>query len=246
MRVEVILFDWGGTLTGVDRQPAALRRGAIEAARILGHADAGDAALALTRDILSTEAKAAADPSHRETDLRSVLADWASRLSPPADAERLAKAGDALGEAWVGSLDPIPGTIDALRELRERGYQLGLVSNCSVPTEYCRREFARQGLARLMDVSVFSSEVGYRKPSWIIYEEAIRRASPQARPADLSRVLFVGDSPACDVLAPAEMGMRTALVKRPPGIWPAEDYARARPDFRIDHVRELVDLLETG
>ena len=37
MQVEVILFDWGGTLTSVDRQAAALRRGAVRAAEIIGN-----------------------------------------------------------------------------------------------------------------------------------------------------------------------------------------------------------------
>ena len=37
--------------------------------------------------------------------------------------------------------------------------------------------------------------------------------------------------------------MKTALINRAPGIWPAADYARARPDLRIDAVAELPALL---
>ena len=242
--MEVILFDWGGTLAMVDRQADALRRGSMEAAGIVAGPNDSEAATRLLAAFFSAEAEAGADLVHREVDMWAVLARWASSTGRPVDAHRLAAAGQALGRAWTGSLDRVPGALEAVRWLRDRGYRLGLVSNCSIAPDYCHQELARQGFAGLLDLVVFSSEVGYRKPAAAIYEEAIRRAYPAGRPADLSRVLFVGDSPALDVIAPAGMGMKTALVVREPGIWPEADYARARPNLRINAVTELPALLD--
>jgi FMN phosphatase YigB (HAD superfamily) len=243
MQIDVILFDWGGTLAEVAGQAEALREGAVAAGRLLDHDGSADHADQLVADVLAAEIRAAADSTHREANLLAVLADWASSAGMPTDPDRLAEAAHLLGQTWVGCLDPIPGVADAIRSLRQAGRRTGLVSNCSVPPEYCRQEFDRQGLTDVMDFAVFSSEVGYRKPAEVIYAKAIERAGSEGRPADPSTILFVGDSPALDVIAPAAMGMRTALVSRPPGAWPADDYERARPDFRIDHVSELIELL---
>jgi putative hydrolase of the HAD superfamily len=130
-----------------------------------------------------------------------------------------------------------------LAELRGRGYRIGLLSNCAVPMPYSLQELERQGFAELLDPIVFSSEVGYRKPSPQVFHEAVRRAYPAGPPDELARVMYVGDSPRLDVTAPASLGMRTALVTREPGVWPEEDYAAARPDLQIDAVTQLPDRL---
>lgn len=243
MQIDVILFDWGGTLAEVRTQAEAFLTGAAKAGRILCGQAVDQDVQRLGRAIISAEATAAADPGHREADLTAVLADWAMIINPNFTREQLAAARDALGMQWIGSLEPVPGAIEAVRELHERGLRIGLVSNCSVPVEYCRKELARQGFAGMMDFAVFSSDVGYRKPSRVIYETALERAFPGGEERDASRVLFVGDSPAFDVIAPAAMGMRTALVASPSGFWPDEDHARAKPDLRLESVAELPAML---
>lgn len=237
MNVRWIFFDWGGTLAQVVSQNDRLTAGAREAARILAPGNP-DSAASLIERILGLEAVAAADPEMREGDVHACLRDWAATVGT-ATPDQLARAADALGNAWIGSLETLPGVHAALRTLRERGYRMGLVSNCLVPPAYCGREFARLGLAEFMDFVVFSSEVGYRKPSPIIYATAIERAAGGGEPPKPSDILFVGDSPAFDVMKPAELGMRTALVRCYRGIWPAGDYERARPDLRIDGVADL-------
>jgi putative hydrolase of the HAD superfamily len=129
--------------------------------------------------------------------------------------------------------------VQALTELRGRGFRLGLVSNVWIPPGFCRLELQREGFGELLDFAVFSSEVGFRKPSPVIYEAGLRAAFPAGRPRNLSGVLFVGDSPSCDVIAPARLGMKTVLVECVPGIWPEMDHAAARPDLRVKAVAEL-------
>ncbi len=267
MEIDVILFDWGGTLSQVGSQAERLRRGVALAAQIItggrseadvplgmgveerhrtgvGDSDVPHSVESLIDRILSIEAEAAAHPEHLEADPVAELRAWASSLAAEIEPQRLTEAAACIGQTWIGSLEPLPGALEALRTLRQRGYQMGLVSNCMIPAVYCRQEFARMGFAEWVDFTVFSSEVGYRKPSPVIYQAALRLAFSGEPPADLSRVLFVGDSPALDIMGPARLGMKTALVTCRRGIWHQSDYESARPDFRIDSVAELPELLK--
>lgn len=246
MDIEVILFDWGGTLVDVAREPQALLGGALEAGRILAGVSNEEVINSLANAALQAERRAARDPEYREVDMSAFLAAWAEARGCPAGADQIAAAVRAVGESWLGgSLDPLPGALDTVRTLRDHGYRMGLVSNCWLPPAYCRQELDRQGFGALLDFSVFSSEVSYRKPSPVIYETSLQKAYPDGMPGDLSRVLFVGDSPRGDVIAPAQMGMKTALVASEPGTWPQADYDHARPDLRINTVTELCSLLGT-
>ncbi len=241
--IDVILFDWGGTLSQVVRQEELLRRGAEAAVRVAGNGCAEEAIQYLIRKVAVMEKDAARHPELREADFSDVLLTWARDFEGQVREDRIPAAIEAIGREWVGSLEPLPGAVDALAALRRHEIRIGLVSNCMLPPVYCRQEFNRHGFGEFVSFTLFSSEIGYRKPSPKIYEEALRRAFPHGRPADLSRVLFVGDSPGLDVIAPSALGMKTALVTCYKGIWPAEDYARAKPDFRIDAVAELPALL---
>jgi len=245
MDIELILFDWGGTLADVSREPVAFLKGARAAGRILAGSSGDDVIEAMFKAAMQAERTAANDPEHREVDMAWFLSDWAKNWGCPATEDQIKAAVQAVGESWVGgALDPLPGALDTVKALYDRGYRTGLVSNCWLPPVYCRKELDRQGFSAVLDFAVFSSEVSCRKPSPAVYEMSLNKAYPAGIPDDLSRILFVGDSPSCDVIAPAQMGMKTALVASQPGTWPKEDYDRVRPDLRINHVTELGDLLD--
>lgn len=245
MRIEWILFDWGGTLCDVSRQPEALLAGARQVVRLLKGESDPTCTGELVAEALKAEKRAAADLQGREVDLGKLLADWAAARGWVVTDNQIEQAVEAVGMEWSdGALQPMPGALDALRQLRLRGYRLGLVSNVWIPPRFCRRELARQQMLEFLDVTVFSSEVGFRKPSPVIYEAAFSTVFPDARPEDLSCVLFVGDSPVCDVIAPARFGLKTALVDGVPGMWPEADYAAAQPDFRLKTVADLLGVLQ--
>jgi FMN phosphatase YigB (HAD superfamily) len=150
------------------------------------------------------------------------------------------EAIDAFGACWIGCLEPCPGALEAVKELRERGYRMGLASNCWTPAAYAMPELERQGFAQLLHGVTLSCDVGRRKPAEAFYEAALRAVGVSMRDGDLSRVLFVGDAPIFDVAAPAALGMKTALVRTPPGTWPAEHYERIAPAVRVDAIAELL------
>jgi putative hydrolase of the HAD superfamily len=97
------------------------------------------------------------------------------------------------------------GTTHALLDsLRDRGLKLGLVSNAFDPGWLLHRDLEQMGLARRLDFSVFSSEVGMRKPHRAIFERALAALEVEAE-----RTLFVGDRLYEDVRGAGELGMTT-------------------------------------
>jgi putative hydrolase of the HAD superfamily len=106
------------------------------------------------------------------------------------------------------SLQPRPGALETLAELRRRGHKLGLISVCSQDVPHVWDETALGGE---FDATVFSCDVGVSKPDPRIYEIACERLGVE--PADC---LFVGDG-ANDELPGAVRAGMTALQLRAPG-----------------------------
>jgi putative hydrolase of the HAD superfamily len=202
--LEAVLFDWGDTLMQFAYSPELVSA---------GHR-AGLAAIA--RDDLP-----AVDPltehfrEHYEPlfwvpgtveeieypDLvRRLLADFDVEID---DAE-LGRYLEAEHAAWDPARILAADTHPLLESLRERGLRLGLVSNAFDPGWLLHRDLAQMGLEERLDFSVFSSEVGKRKPHAAIFERAL-----VALGVEPERTLFVGDRLYEDVRGAGDLGMTT-------------------------------------
>ena len=103
-------------------------------------------------------------------------------------------------------LQPRPGAVETLVELRTRGYRVGLITVCS---EDVPDVWSETALADLFDGTVFSCSVGLRKPDPRIYRLACEQLG--VRPDE---AVFVGDG-ANDELAGAQrVGMQAVLIHR--------------------------------
>jgi putative hydrolase of the HAD superfamily len=132
-------------------------------------------------------------------------------------------------------LRPRLGVVETLRELRERGYRLGLITVCSddVPEVWSETPFDG-----LFDSTVFSCAVGLRKPDPRIYRLACEQLGVETREA-----VFVGDG-ANDELAGAErVGMEAVLIHRD-GAEPPWDEVRAWSGPQITAIPQLLPLLD--
>jgi putative hydrolase of the HAD superfamily len=125
-------------------------------------------------------------------------------------------------------------TLDVLRDLRERGLRLGIVSNVTLRADLMRQDLDRLGIAALMDASVFSSEVGYRKPDARIFQAALERIGATA-----AESVFVGDRLVDDVTGARGVGMRTVLTHR----FRQEEDPQISADARIQSLDELPGVL---
>jgi len=138
--------------------------------------------------------------------------------------EELERFLEAEHAAWEPARQLASTSHALLDTLRERGLKLGLVSNAFDPPGLLHGDLEELGVAERLDVAVFSSEVGRRKPDPVIFERAL--AALGVEPA---RALFVGDTLATDVAGAKALGMHTCQA-----VWfRADDDPEApEPDFQ--------------
>jgi putative hydrolase of the HAD superfamily len=126
-----------------------------------------------------------------------------------------------------------PERSNAVRRLA-RHFRLGLLSNFD--DAQCGREVLFDtGVADLFEAVIISAEAGLRKPNPLIYQRILTMLGVEP-----AAVLFVGDTPREDVLAPRRAAMRVVWVNQrgiplPDGIPP--------PDLMVANIAELPALL---
>jgi putative hydrolase of the HAD superfamily len=116
-------------------------------------------------------------------------------------AEMIARRSELTREALV----PVDGSLETLRELRERGVRTGLISNC---TEEVALVWDETPFAGLLDVAIFSATAGCMKPDRQIYELALAKLGVPA-----SDALFVGDGANDELRGAREVGMTPVLAE---------------------------------
>lgn len=218
--LEAVLFDWGDTLMRWEFDLELLEA---------GHA-AGLAAIGLEpRPELTSRFREAYLPKffadgvieevEYPSEVRSLLGDVGI---DPSDGDLL-RFLDAEHAAWAPARQLATTTHALLEALRGRGLKLGLVSNAIDPPDLLHRDLADLGVAERLDVAVFSSEVGRRKPDPAIFERAL--AALGVEPAN---ALMVGDKVAVDVAGAKALGMATCQA-----LWfVADEVEEPEPDFR--------------
>lgn len=97
-------------------------------------------------------------------------------------------------------------TLPALRDLKSRGYRLGLISNWQ---DWLESRLAALDVAALLDTIVVSAVEGVEKPDPRIFELALRRLGVEP-----SRACYVGDNPVFDAEPADALGMHAVLIDR--------------------------------
>jgi HAD superfamily hydrolase (TIGR01509 family) len=131
---------------------------------------------------------------------------------------------DAEHDAWRPAHAVLGSAQALLDSLRGRGVKTGLVANSwPEPARLLRADAVALGLAPLLDVMVFSEEVGVVKPRPEIFLHALERLGVEPAAA-----MFVGDRLVDDVQGAANVGMTTVQA-----LWFAADdgVAPIEPDF---------------
>jgi putative hydrolase of the HAD superfamily len=123
---------------------------------------------------------------------------------------------EELKEAYVGPLFQFPPKLNVeaiatLQEIRGRARKLGLISNTGrSPGTALRELMANLDILHFFDATLFSDEVGYRKPDRRIFEAAMVQlgSTPQ-------RTIHIGDDPDADIRGAKQMGMHAVLFDYP-------------------------------
>ena len=218
--LEAVLFDWGDTLMRWTWEPELLEAGHAAGLQALGR----DPLPALTTRFRDDYLPLLLAPGTLEEVeypglVRRLLAESAIEVSD----EELERYLEAEHAAWGRALELADTTHALLESLRGRGLKLGLVSNAIDPPQLLHRDLERLGIAERLDVAVFSSEVGWRKPHRVIFERAL-----DALGVAPTAALFVGDRLATDIAGASALGMRTCQA-----LWfVADEGDSPEPDYR--------------
>ena len=107
---------------------------------------------------------------------------------------------------WDRAVRVDPEALQLLSWLGEQGIKRAVCSNAPFPPEMMLRQVASNGVGRLMDSVLFSSQFGRRKPAPEIYRAALASVGAAAE-----RALFVGDRVREDYEGPRAVGMRAVI-----------------------------------
>lgn len=127
--------------------------------------------------------------------------------------------------------------LNALDRLRTAGVRTALVSDAGADDV---EAWDRSPLCERLDATVFSFQVGIRKPDPRIYEHALKTIGIHAEDA-----FFVGDGGSDEHRGARELGMRTVMVTRSVELfWPEQfQKRRAHADWEFVDVPAFVDAL---
>jgi putative hydrolase of the HAD superfamily len=205
--LDAVLFDWGDTLFHFAYDEALLEAGweaglaTLDRERLPGHDET--AARFRERYVPLLWVPGSIEEVEYPGMVRELLGSFGVEL----DDDELARFLEAEHAAWEPARQLGGHTHALLDSLRERGLKTGLVSNAFDPGWLLREDLARMGLAERLDVAVFSSDVGKRKPHPAIFEAALGELGVAPE-----RTLFVGDRRYEDVRGAKELGMTTVLA----------------------------------
>jgi putative hydrolase of the HAD superfamily len=141
----------------------------------------------------------------------------------------------AQASLWEGEMLLFPQAHALLDSLRSRGLKTAIVSNTSVPGWLLEPVLEKQGLASRIDLAVFSSDVGKRKPHPLIFSRSLDGLGIEA-----GNALFVGDRVRQDVRGARDAGMVTVQA-----LWSRADehLDGAEPDFEAYTMMDVLNIV---
>ncbi|MCY3989720.1 MAG: HAD family hydrolase [Caldilineaceae bacterium] len=171
----------------------------------------------------------------RYSSFEHLISNICSRTGVHADKAQIAQAAAFHYEFVANAIAPEPEVLEALCKLKERGYRLGLISDCAPPVPLL---FPQSPLARFIDTPIFSCEEHIKKPSSAIYQRTCKRMELEPH-----ECIYVGDGSSQELTGAAAVGMRPVLKRTDL----TDVYDSHRPEvenWRGPTVNEIKDLCD--
>ena len=236
--IQAVVFDWGGTLS-VFAAVELADMWRLAARHLASHGSVRDSKTEdrICRELARVEAAAwdrVSDDQSPST-LGEILAEASAALGMDVAEAVLEEAATHHLDSWTPHIEHDPDAAPVLQALRDRGIRTGLLSNTHWPRTFHERFLERDGLAELLDVRCYTSEMKRTKP----HPEAFAHVAGSLGVDDPSKVVFVGDRPYDDIHGAKQFGMRAVL--RPNYSVPGWNVT---PDATIERLPELLDLID--
>jgi putative hydrolase of the HAD superfamily len=225
-----VIFDWGGTLS-VWTNPDMDDMWRLAARHI-----APDREDELTARLIDVEARSwtRTQTDQRSTRLADLLLQASDELGVDVVEAVLEEAAAHHLDSWTPHIRHQPDAGPCIRELRARGFRIGLLSNTHWPRHFHEHFLERDGLDRLIDVRLYTSDMEHVKPHPEAFGAALR-----ALGVDAEQAVFVGDRLYDDVWGAQRAGLK--------GVWVANEHSPRHPadaDAIIRRLAELPDLVD--
>lgn len=195
VRIKAVIFDLYGTLVdnfSLSSHETVLRKMAV----VLGAPP--DDFVRMWFD--NYDWRAIGKIASLEDNIRDIL----NKLKLPIDEDKLRQAAQIRYEFTRHGLKPSPDTVAVLKKLKELGYKVALISDCSAETPAVWDTTVMSGL---IDASLFSCNVGIKKPDPRIYLQAAAQLG--IRPKEC---LYVGDGSSQELMGARNVGMHPVLI----------------------------------
>ena len=133
------------------------------------------------------------------------------------------------------ALTPKNGAVDILKGLRDLGYKIALITNCSaeVPLLWKNTEFSHS-----FDVTIFSASVGLKKPDTQIYNLACEQLGVEP-----NTCLYIGDGDSNELSGASQFGMDAVMIRDPNEMDPYRLVEVNWNGRKIEYFKEIVDLI---
>jgi putative hydrolase of the HAD superfamily len=136
-----------------------------------------------------------------EAGIEHVCGIMGTRVEP----EQMAKAVEIRLQQTRRALEPRPDAVATLARLKDEGYKLGLLSNCSIEIPIL---WPQTTFAYVFDSAIFSSRERLKKPDPRIYHLACERLGVMPE-----RCFYIADGENHELAAAAKVGLHSVLIR---------------------------------
>ena len=133
-------------------------------------------------------------------------------------------------DSIVKSVKPDLEANKHLEKLNRIKFPWGVLTN---GYKYQHEKMKRSGVGNLAPFYIVSGDFGCHKPCKEVFIEASKKIN-----LPCEEILFVGDTAETDIIGAQSVGMKTAWIRMARS-YPLEN----KPDFEIDHVKDLGSIL---
>ncbi|KAL0236919.1 hypothetical protein PCE1_000316 [Barthelona sp. PCE] len=176
----------------------------------------------------------------------SQLCELTNIEEPVISDEELSRLCDLRRDAFSDSVAMLPETPAVLQALKDKGYILCVFSNYPCG-QTVRDIITKSGTNHLFDFVIASGDFNRVKPHASVFEEVASRVK-EAHGYNKSEIMYVGDTPLCDIVGPLNAGFGAACLYTRYKLYDSRDYSylgmkNYEPTIIVENFSELLEHL---